>query len=694
MGFRRSRNGIRQVAVAQLQSYELVALEARVLLSGTTASANFPLSSVPALHSDPGAPAEIYLDFVGAPPTTWGTFNVPQTPAYDTDGDPTTFSSADLANIKQIWARVSEAYSPFNIDVTTVDPGTYPDGKVQRVVIGGDGLWASGGEGRIGGNTFVGSFVNGPNTSYVFSENLNNGDPKDVGLASAHEAGHSFGLQHQSVYDAAGVKTSEYNDNNGSSLSAPIMGTSYNAARGLWWKGTDSLSAHDIQNDMAVIASPTNGFGFRPITVGQTIGTATPLTVQGDAVSASGVIEHTSQTDIYAFTTGAGTITLNGNVAPVGPMLDLKLVLMDANGNVLATQDTASLGESLTMDVPAGSYRLEIASHGTFGDVGQYSVSGTIVPAASQIPAPSALTASVTAGDAVDLSWHDNTTDETAFRVSRSSNGGTTWAPVVVLPANTTSYEDNTAALGSSYVYRVVALTPEGRSPFSNLVPVTTLPQAATGLSAIAMNPTQVDLSWNDTVGETGFQVKRSSNGLTGWTVISTTAAHATTFSDTTAVPGTTYFYRVRAVNASGRSAASNTVKAVTALTGTPNTPTNLTASRQSGGSVKLAWQDMSSDELGFRVMRSQGISWSPLATVAAEATSFTDLTASAGTAYSYRVRAFDAAGASAHGNTVSLPAAASLPPPSLSLFSATSISFQTLDTAEIDQLLQDPALM
>ena len=40
--------------------------------------------------------------------------------AFDQDGDPTTFSSGELTAIQQIWSVVAEAYSPFNVDVTTV----------------------------------------------------------------------------------------------------------------------------------------------------------------------------------------------------------------------------------------------------------------------------------------------------------------------------------------------------------------------------------------------------------------------------------------------------------------------------------------------------------------------------------------------------------------------------------------------
>ena len=89
-------------------------LESRILFSA-------PLVA-PALNSYPTATAELFLDFDGAPAGTFGGEPVPAIPAFDLDGNPNAFSTTELAAINEIWSRVAEAYSPFNINVTTVDP--------------------------------------------------------------------------------------------------------------------------------------------------------------------------------------------------------------------------------------------------------------------------------------------------------------------------------------------------------------------------------------------------------------------------------------------------------------------------------------------------------------------------------------------------------------------------------------------
>jgi hypothetical protein len=337
----------------------------------------FPLNTVPQLSSRPSAFVKVFLDFNGAPPTQWGSYNVPTTPAYDLDGDVTTFTQGELDGIREVWSRVSEKYSPFNVNVTTVDPGTYEYHETVRVVVGGDSSWAGG---VYGGYGFVNGF-NGltSNTAWVFSKNLGKGLPKYVAEAAAHEAGHNFGLQHQSAYSDTGVKTDEYN--RGDASKAPIMGFSYYAERGLWWNGK-SISSTTVQDDLATISGFNNPFGYRLDDFGGTAAQATTLNTPNgtDIDPLGGVIERASDADWFKFDSAGGTVNLRADVAELGPMLDLTLRLLDVDGNVLALADTASLGERIAFDVPAGEYFVAVASHGSYGDIGQYRISGSVVP--------------------------------------------------------------------------------------------------------------------------------------------------------------------------------------------------------------------------------------------------------------------------------------------------------------------------
>ena len=90
-------------------------------------------------------------------------------------------------------------------------------------------------------------------------------------------------------------------------------------------------------------------------------------------------------------------------------------------------------------------------------------------------------------------------------------------------------------------------------------------PAAPSALNAVAMGSGQIDLDWTDASGdEMGFEIDRSPDGAT-WGTLTTVAANVTSYSDASVNSSTTYWYRVRAYNASGYSDPSNVATATTA---------------------------------------------------------------------------------------------------------------------------------
>jgi hypothetical protein len=69
----------------------------------------------------------------------------------------------------------------------------------------------------------------------------------------------------------------------------------------------------------------------------------------------------------------------------------------------------------------------------------------------------------------VNLTWTDNSNNETGFQVERSTNGST-FAVIATTAANTTSYRDSNAAKNQRYYYRVCAKNIVGLSAYSNVV--------------------------------------------------------------------------------------------------------------------------------------------------------------------------------------------------------------------------------
>lgn len=335
-------------------------------------AAPVPVADLAELNSNPGAAATVFLDFDGHTETTWGSFSNVVIPIFDTDNDITTFSDAEQAIVTEVWQRVSEDFSPFDINVTTVEPASFADGVAIRVSIGGDGAWVGQ---TVGGVAYLDAFTNSlPNTVFVFPDNLSD-SATNIAEASSHESGHAFGLEHQSLYSGTTL-VEEYHP--GNAVWAPIMGNSYSAAQTLWHNGPTHESSTSLQDDLAVLSRAENGFGYRTDDHGSTFGDAESLAT--GSVNQSGIIEQMTDADYFTFTTLAdGTVSLNAATATVGANLDISLELYSSTEVLLASDDpssslTASLSESLT----AGTYYVVVSSSGDYGEVGQYTITGTI----------------------------------------------------------------------------------------------------------------------------------------------------------------------------------------------------------------------------------------------------------------------------------------------------------------------------
>jgi titin len=179
-------------------------------------------------------------------------------------------------------------------------------------------------------------------------------------------------------------------------------------------------------------------------------------------------------------------------------------------------------------------------------------------------------------------------------------------------------------------------------------------PADPSGLTATAASATRVDLAWTDNSGnETGFKIERSLNGG-AFAQVATVGANVTTYADTGVSGGNTYTYRVRASNAYGDSGYTATAAATTPLP-PPAAPTSLTTRVISKNQINLAWRDNANNETGYYVERSlNGTSWTRIATLGANTTSYASTGLTANTLYYYRVQAYNTAGVSAYSNTAS----------------------------------------
>ena len=207
-----------------------------------------------------------------------------------------------------------------------------------------------------------------------------------------------------------------------------------------------------------------------------------------------------------------------------------------------------------------------------FNDTESSSFSNQAAVTTSSLHPPSRLTATAVSSSGIDLSWQDNSINETGFRVQRQRDGSSDWVPVGTAPANATNFSDAGLLSGTRYRYRVQAFNQLESSTFSNQAVATTRSvHPPRGLTARVISSSRIDLRWQDNnVSETGFRVQRRQAGSSLWLPIGTTAANATGFLDVGLLfPGTRYRYRVQAFNETESSVFSNEAAATT-LSGAP----------------------------------------------------------------------------------------------------------------------------
>ena len=356
---------------------------------------SFDTSQAFLLHSRPGANRVIYLDFDGHVDNTPGNWkDGASAPPYDIDGDPDTFSTTERNRIIEIWQRVAEDFSIYEIDVTTEEPPVDALRKTSsgdaaygiRVCIGGSANdWYGGG---AGGVAFVGSFDSNQDVPcWVFTAGTGNG-AKNIAEATSHEVGHSLGLLHDGIEGGAGYYSGHANW-------APIMGASYTRTISHWSKG-EYANPNNTQDDLAVML--TQGAVYRSDDHGNSVATATTLSADSNSASVNGVIERNTDLDYFRIDAITGSLVITGTPAPKGPNLRLEVKLYDSGGALLQTVSSPDLSGStggtqpvtLTRPVTAGVLYFSVDGIGNgdpttgysdYASIGQYNATVTgVVP--------------------------------------------------------------------------------------------------------------------------------------------------------------------------------------------------------------------------------------------------------------------------------------------------------------------------
>ena len=260
----------------------------------------------------------------------------------------------------------------------------------------------------------------------------------------------------------------------------------------------------------------------------------------------------------------------------------------------------------------------------------------------SAAPAAPVVTAgnSATSGKPM-LTW-DAVDGATSYRIYRSTAKGSGYSLLGTTTA--TSYTNTGAKAGTTYYYRVKACNDAGLSPYSNVVSgkVKTVaqqkpfaPVVKIGHSATSGKPM---LTWNAVSGATSYKVYRATSQNGTYSLLGTVTA--TSYINTGAKAGVTYYYKVKAVNSGGESAYSNTVSGKT-------TVTTLTMGHSStSGKPMLTWNAVDG-AASYKVYRATAKNGAYSVINTTNALTYTNTGAALGTTYYYKVETLNAAGKS-----------------------------------------------
>ncbi|MBN1187050.1 MAG: fibronectin type III domain-containing protein [Bacteroidales bacterium] len=303
----------------------------------------------------------------------------------------------------------------------------------------------------------------------------------------------------------------------------------------------------------------------------------------------------------------------------------------------------------------------------------------------SAIPeAPTELSLSGETASSIDLSWNDNSGNETGFEIERSlAHEGGSFTLIYTTEAGVTSYTDSNLDHDTQYFYRVRAVNATGPSLYTSIENTYTLSEslaAPTGLSVSVVDEHSVLLSWQDnSMNETGFRIERSLSSGSDYEEIHTTSANVTSYLDNTLIDGTEYFYRVCATTSGPNSDYSNVANVSTELAA----PTGLTANVVEGNSILLSWEDNSASEIGYRIERSltSGSGFTEIHVTLANVTSYTDDVPEDETIYYYRVCATNALGNSVYSNEADA---------NIELAAPTGLSASTLNDKSVALIWKD----
>ncbi|MCY4421488.1 MAG: fibronectin type III domain-containing protein, partial [Acidimicrobiaceae bacterium] len=238
----------------------------------------------------------------------------------------------------------------------------------------------------------------------------------------------------------------------------------------------------------------------------------------------------------------------------------------------------------------------------------------------------------------------------TSYDVRHRGAGGQTWTEGDAATTGALPYTISSLVNGTSYEVQVRAVNADGDGPWSDSATATprTVPAAPDALAA-APGDEQLEVSWSAPADGgsaiTSYDVRYSGDSGMNWTEVDAATAGALSYTVSPLVNGTSYEVQVRAVNAAGDGAWSDSAPGVPGAPAKPAVP-SLTPG---DGSFAVAWTAGAAGSAitsyDVRYSGDSGMTWREVVAATAGALSYTVSSLVNGTSYLVAVRAVNAVG-------------------------------------------------
>ncbi len=414
----------------------------------------------------------------------------------------------------------------------------------------------------------------------------------------------------------------------------------------------------------STVTGLTNGTGyiFR-VTAKNTAGNGTASS------TTSAIVPRTmpSAARSVAGTSGNAQVALTWS-APVttgGAVVTDYEIQYSSNGTTWTTfSDSVSTTASVTVTglTNGTAYTFRVAAVNGAG-AGTYSTASSSVTPFTTPGTPTSVTPTRGNGQ-VSLSWTAPVSNGGSaiiqYRVQFAAEGSddySSWSSAVSTLSTSTSYVVTGLTNGTSYKFRVVATNAAGNGSYSSassaVMPFTvsgapTSIVTTNGVSQVALSWTAPTSTGGDSI--TDYVIQHSSNSGSTWTTFSDSVSTSTSATVTGLTNGTSYVFRVAAVNAAGTGTYSSASASATPRT-VSDAPSSVVATA-GNGQVSLSWTVPESN--GGSAVTDYSIEYS---TDASAWTSFSDGTSTLraatvtdltnGVAYYFRVSAINLVGTS-----------------------------------------------